>query len=122
MPDLDDRDRELIAARVEARHRLSEPLEGDWVEFADGISRRISYVWETSVQSSIGGSFHLAASGRMSHSGSLFTGAPLDTFTDSGELRDASAWIFHHDHRQAGNGVDTVVPVRVWRSTAVAPD
>lgn len=93
---------------------------GDYVIFTDDVVRRVSYVWrdETdaafSVQTSDGGSFHLG-DGYVSFSGSLHPGVSPDTLTRTDDTRDGAVWIFHHDRWTAHNGIDAVVPFRVYR-------
>lgn len=134
----DDTDQELVAKRQLNREMLDEhrncfnPLEGDVVIFPDGTHTRISHVWRDytndtdgkpdSIQTSHGGSFHWSASGYMSFSGGLMSSIPAATLSwDVAEYAQVPAWIFHHDHRGAGRGVDVTARVRVWRTTAPLP-
>lgn len=122
--EIDDRDRAIIAERQAAllERPEDEPRAGDVVEFADGIVRRVSYVWSDGVQSSDGGSYYLGGSGHMSMSGSLYTTVPTETLTRvDGETREADAWMFHHDMPGAGRGVHFQVQVPVWKCSVNAP-
>lgn len=117
---LDDRDKAILAVRVAAFGPTEGPRVGDYLDFADGVTRRISYVWPDGVQTSDNGSFYLGK-GYMSFSGSLYTSVPTETLTLTEGTREASAWFFHHDHRVAHNAVHVRVVERVWMSSTKAP-
>jgi hypothetical protein len=121
---LDARDAEIVAERVALYALRKGPRVGDWVVFADGTIRRISYRWTDGTgwdggtqTSDLGGlcagNYHLGKAG-VSFSGGLHPHVPTDTLTDSGQLHDATAWIFHHDHSGAGRGVYFPAPFRVY--------
>lgn len=127
--ELDERDLEITAARMGAFLEDRSPKVGDYVKFADGVERRISYVWrfedtepgEYSVQTSDGGSFYLG-DGYCTFSGSLHTGVPASTLTLTGTVRRGSCWFFHHDHHCRDNGVDIEPAIfDEWTSTEEAP-
>ena len=135
-PTLDDRDREIIATRSAALAARTIPQVGDFVDFANGITRRISHLWpdwpDPTIQTSDGGSFYLGTTGcsvsgsfylgttGCSFSGGLYPGIPADLFTPTDERREGSAWLFHHDDAEAYNGVYFTVPFRVWRCEQAA--
>jgi hypothetical protein len=118
--EIDERDREMIARRMEKLNAIPGPRVGDFVEFPGDITRRISYIWPEAAQISKGGSYYLG-DGYVSMSGSLYTGVPLETLTDTGQVRDGAVWVFHHDWHTAHNGVDTLVAFRVFHCSADAP-
>jgi hypothetical protein len=117
---LDDRDKTILTVRAAAFHRAEGPCVGDYIDFADGVTRRIAYLCPDGVQTSDNGSFYLGNSG-MSCYGSLYTPAPPETLILAEGMRDASAWFFHHDHWTAHNAVHVRVLARVWASTTKAP-
>jgi hypothetical protein len=124
---MDERDQEIYAARVAAFDSHDGPRVGDYVDFPDGVSRLISYVWRDddgwdggAVQTSDGGSFYLGA-GYMSFSGSLYRCVPSASLTLTDETREMSAWFFRHDWRTAHNAVDVKVTTRVWKCNVKAP-
>lgn len=116
---LDQRDVSIVAERMAALDAKPGPRVGDFVRFSDGTLRRISYRWtdgagwDGGCQTSDGGSYYLG-NGYVSMSGSLHPAVPTEQLTPTGERRDGSVWIFHHDIRQAHNGVDVSVPFRVY--------
>lgn len=118
----DDRDALLVASRRVALDAVAGPRVGDFVIFADGVTRRISHVWDcwedmpASVQTSDDGSYYLG-DGYVSMSGGLHPGIPSDTLTLTDELRPGAVWIFHHDLWGAGRGVETEIPFRVFTTT-----
>lgn len=130
MTELDQRDQAIIAGRIEALNRVDGPREGDWVDFADGTSRRVSHVWGaewdseagclSGVQTSSGGSFYLGY-GRVSFSGSLYPLVPMGSLTLTGDTRPGDVWIFHHDHHTAHNGIDAEIGFRVYACDRPAP-
>lgn len=123
-PQVDDRDRAIIAERLAALDKVAGPRVGDFIRVPDGRLTRIAYVWDLSpdddkVQTvgayTEGGSFYLGA-GYTSYSGGLWPGMPRSALRETDETRDGSVWIFHHDVWGAGRGVHTTVPFRVWAS------
>lgn len=118
-PILDERDQAILDARQEALYEIEHAISGDWVDFADGVVRRISHVWDPPppyrnwIQTSDAGSWYLGE-GYVSFSGGLFTGVPAESLTDTGTFRRASVWFFHHDHWGAHRGVSGTVEQRVW--------
>jgi hypothetical protein len=125
-PALDAIDIALIAERMDATDSQDGPLEGDYVVFADGVTRRISYHWtdgagwDGGCQTSDGGRFHLTSYG-CSFSGSLYPCVPTDSLTLTDEYRDGEAWIFHHNRPAGGNGVEFITEFRVYRCSKNAP-
>lgn len=123
---LDERDRQIIWERRHSIELIEGPRVGDFVDFADGERRRVSYIWADehgqafSVQTSDGGSYYLG-NGYVSMSGSLYSGVGPETLAFTGETAPGSAWIFHHDYRTADNGVDVTIPFRVYRCSVDAP-
>ena len=117
-PTVDDRDRALIATRSAALGARATPQVGDFVDFSNGVTRRISHLWtdwpDPTIQTSDNGSFYLGTTG-CSFSGGLYPGIPADLFTPTEQRREGSAWLFHHDYPTAHNGVYFTVPFRVWR-------
>lgn len=118
MPEFDERDAAIVAYRVgryqERCKHVDRPTEGEFVIFPDGTFGRVSHDWVDSAQTSPGGSFHFGEYG-FSFSGGLDDAIPRKHFTLTDETREVPAWIFHHDHWTAHNGVDCMVPVRVWK-------
>jgi hypothetical protein len=120
---LDPRDLAILAERValmeEARAADPLPMVGDFVRYADGTERRVSHVWgayeehPASVQTSDGGSFYLG-NGYASMSGSLYSGAPADSFTLTEDKKDGAVWIFHHNMARAGGGRPALIPFRIY--------
>jgi hypothetical protein len=122
--ELDEQDQEIYRERQLGLDNRRSPGIGDWVEFADGVTRRISHVWDfapTTAQTSADGSFYLSNDGSVSFSGSLYPGVDIKTLTFTGEFRPASAWFFHHNWMEAHNGIDVMADFRVYRSTEKAP-
>jgi len=123
---LDAHDTDILAERIHCFDLINGPRVGDYVQFADGVTRRIAYMWRDeedrpfSVQTTDGGSFYLGQS-YVSFSGSLNSGVEPATLTDTGRKVLGSVWIFHHDQRMAHNGVDTEIPFRLYTCTEIAP-
>jgi len=125
---LDDVDMTILserASRFWVQHH--GPAVGDYIDFADGVTRRISHVWtfgDITVQTSDGGSFYLA-NGSLSYSGGLYhgwnnvirPGIPIETLTLTGETREGAVWFFHHDWHTAHNGVYTTMRFAVYTCT-----
>lgn len=124
-PTIDDRDRQIFAELGAAlmKNRINC---GDFITFADGVTRRVSYIWTDehgdflpgAIQTSAGGSYHLAGDAEhsfVSFSGSLFWGVPFESLTDTGDTFDGDCWIFHHGFAGAHRDVHSTVKFRVWR-------
>ena len=124
---IDERDARIALDRWRHLDLIDGPRVGDFVEFADGRTRRVSFLtpdeWLPeidSVQTSDGGSFYLSGS-YVSFSGSLYQGVPRSALELTYERRPGDCWIFHHDQWGAGNGVPVVVPWRVFTCEREAP-
>lgn len=123
---LDARDTEILAGRIRAFEQVAGPRVGDYVRFADDVTRRIAYMWRDeddrpfSAQTADDGSFYLGQS-YVSFSGGLNQGVEPTTLTDTGRRVLGSVWFFHHDQRMAHNGVDTEIPFRLYQCSEVAP-
>lgn len=124
--DMDVRDQIILEERIARLDAVPGPRVGDWVRFADGIERRISYIWRDehdtmlSVQTSAGGSYHLG-DGYVSMSGSLFVGVDPATLTATTETRVGSVWFFHHNLWRAYNAIDTEMTFRMFTCSLTAP-
>jgi hypothetical protein len=125
---LDEQDARIVTDRLATMDRKAGPRVGDFVVFADSVVRRISHHWHDGAGWDGGmqtsdlneGRFYLA-DGSCSYSGALHKCVPTDSLTDTGETRNGSAWIFHHDHARAHNGVDFLAPFRVFTCSEEAP-
>lgn len=122
--DLDTQDLAILAYRTQCfwqYERTLLPRVGDYIVFADEVTRRVSHVWDwptggESVQTSDGGSFYLGE-GYCSFSGGLYPGIPLRTLTLTADLRQGPVWFFHHDLHRASNAVSTTIPCAVYTCT-----
>lgn len=117
--DLDERDTEIFVRRFHSFYDHHGPRVGDYVQFSDGVERRISHVWPDSIQTSDGGSWYLGE-GFVSFSGGLYLGVKPETLTDTGGRKPGSVWFFHHDYATAGGGVTTAMDFRVFACTEAA--
>jgi hypothetical protein len=123
---IDERDLELVRERMATLDARQGPRVGDFVRFADGTLRRISYRWtddtgwDGGCQTSDGGSYYLGTHG-VSMSGSLHPTVPTDSLRLTDERMDGSVWVFHHDMHRAHNGVDVTVSFRVFECDREAP-
>lgn len=124
---LDEIDAVIYRERFHALYREHGPRVGDYVDFADGVSRRISFItppeWAPdcdSVQTSDDGSFYLGH-GCASFSGALYPGVPRASLTYTTEHRRGPAWFFHHDKARAHNDVTVDLDWRVFSCDLPAP-
>jgi hypothetical protein len=118
--ELDARDQEILAGRVEKLNEQEGVRVGDYVLFADVVLRRVSYDWGDSVQTSDGGSYYLG-NGYVSMSGSLYTSVPKESLHLTEEVLEGDVWFFHHDWRTAHNGISALVKFRVFTCSLPAP-
>lgn len=119
---LDEKDLAILTRRQAALQARPGVRVGDFVEFACGTVRRVSYVWpdeSASIQTSDGGSYYLGDAGA-SMSGSLKPSVPASTLTDTGDYRWGDVWFFHHDAAMAHNGVNAQAAFRVFKCSRVA--
>jgi hypothetical protein len=115
MKRLDEHERRILAERVKLRRQRTDPLVGDWVDFPDGHSERIGYVWSDGLQTSETGDFYLCETGNGSFSGNLNHVIGMKHFADTEKTRPGRFWVFYHDVWTAHGGVHCEVPCRVWR-------
>jgi hypothetical protein len=121
---LDARDQEILEKRIELLNDKKGIRVGDYIRFADGELRRVSYIWryddaDQSIQTSKGGSYYLG-DGFVSMSGSLFTGIKPDTLTPTTELMAGSVWFFHHNLAGAGRGKNAYINFRVYECSLLS--
>src|SRR5260370_42660751 len=124
--ELDQVDHDKACRNLLKFDALSGPRVGDYVIFADDVTRRISYVygedWETDmqgVQTSDGGSWYFGF-GYCDFSGGLYQPVKMDTLTLTDEIRLGNVWMFHHGYQTAGNGITFQIPFRVYKCSLVA--
>jgi hypothetical protein len=116
----DIEDARIVAERFALLNQQEGPRNGDFVDFADGVTRRVSHVygpdWKdmAGVQTSDGGSWYLDE-GWCSFSGSLYGVVKMTTLTLTDKLRPGLCWIFHHNYHTAHNGVDVEISFRVYK-------
>ena len=122
---LDDTDLAILSRRAGlfwAHH--AGPSVGDYVDYADGVSRRIGHVWHLDkgvhIQTSDSGSFYLSHDVTCAFSGGLYPGIAAETLTWTDEKREGAVWFFHHDQAHAHNGVYTSMPFTVYRCSQPA--
>lgn len=116
----DERDQAIVAERAAFRMSFNTPLVGDFIMFATGEVERVSHVWHDSVQTSPvrAGTIYLGDPGFGSFSGGLNPSIPSSTIAPTGEMREGTFWIFHHDIWGAGRAVYFDIPCRVYETTA----
>lgn len=133
-PAFDERDAKILEARqVSLDERAAadqRPRSGDFVIFADGVTRRVSHVWDWEAsddgpavydcQTSDCGSWYLGV-GYADFSGGLFGSVPASTMTLTEERREGRCWFFHHDYAGAHCGVDALALFRVYTCSEEAP-
>lgn len=122
MSEFDGKDAEILAERIAEWGKIAGPRVGDFCELADGTVRRFTHDWGDSLQTTCGTGHPCAGDvsfyfgkGYMSFSGSLDSSIPKEQFSSVNEMREGSAWFFHHDWAKAHNGVYFKVPCRVYR-------
>lgn len=124
--ELDQIDHDNACRKLLKFDAVETPRVGDYVIFADGRERRISYVygpdWEelSGVQTSDGGSWYFG-NGYCDFSGALYPIVRMDTLTRTDEIKMGSVWFFHHGYHTAGNGIDFMIPFRVYKCSVEAP-
>ena len=130
-PRVDARDIEIVKKRVKAYDALEGPRVGDYIRpgspsgvgiIMPGIPyKRITHIWRDlgpgipdSIQTSLlEGSFYLG-DGYVSYSGGLDPGIPANLLKLTKEKKQGGVWFFHHNQQRGHNGVDFVIPFRVY--------
>lgn len=121
--DVDARDLEIRAKRMELYERRDGPRVGDYVRFAGGTMARISAtdIEDDYFQPAGSNQRFYLGNGFIEFSGSLLRPMKRSTLVLTEETRSGSVWFFHHDFPGAGQGVDTTIPFRVYTSSEAAP-
>ena len=101
------------------------PKQGEFMEAPDGTLRRIAHVWHTDDgmiewQPVSGNGSYFMGQGYMSMSGSLES-SERHQYEPTDRTHPASAWTWHRGWSGAGNGVNFIVNVRVWKQLELAP-
>lgn len=122
---LDETDQAILSTR-QAKYNTEHDVQvGEFIRFSDGTIRRISYIWPDGVQSTDNRfgpmSFYLG-DGYVSYSGSLYRCVPRDSLKLTNEKESGGFWFFHHDFPTAHNGVDFMIPCRIWESSELPPE
>ena len=121
MKELDERDTAIRAERIAAREGYEGPRVGDFINLEDGRCMRFSHDHgeDYGLQVSEGGSFYFNHYGRLSFSGALDPAIPYAHIQQTSQERDGACWFFSHDYAMKDNGVDTVIPCRVFNEVRV---
>jgi hypothetical protein len=116
MKQLDERDTAIREARVAAREGFEGPRVGDFIILEDQRLMRFSHDHGEGygIQVSESGSFYMGHNGGLSFSGALEPAIPYAHIQESSRIREGSCWFFSHDLAMKDNGVDTVIPCRVF--------
>lgn len=126
-PTFDERDAKIRERNLLSWNEDPGPRTGDYVIFANGVKRRISYVWRDDYgrpelfQTSSSGSWYFG-NGYCSFSGQLFRSVKATSLVLTESTEEGHVWFFHHDYAMAHHGVDTNIPCRVYTSTENAPE
>lgn len=124
----DEKDLELLKARIAQRDRRNGPRIGDFVRLLDDTERRLTHDWGDDIQTTVGNahpcfgdvSFYLGKNGGADFSGSLDKAIPKSQLIDTGEIKSGGFWFFHHDYMTAHNGVSVTAPCRIFKQKEVA--
>lgn len=125
--ELDQIDHDIACRKLVKFDTIQTPRCGDYVIFANEITRRISYVYDDSwgdqsgVQTSDGGQWYFDSGGDCDFSGGLYPSVKMNTLTKTDEIRMGRVWMFHHNYHTAGNGIDFDIPFRVYTCSENAP-
>lgn len=118
---LDQKDRDLLAASQHQFDLRPGPREGDIIRFSDGVEQRVTHVWGRGADDGLiqtaddrfRGTFYFDF-GVCSYSGALRPGVRRNTLTLTDERKCAPVWFFHHGRSAAHNGVDAEAVFRVY--------
>ena len=124
-PNIDSKDRVILIQRWTKRDEIQGPRVGDFVEMPDGTLRRFTYDWGEDIQTTTAtfgeGSHYLCDTGGVSYSGALDQAIPKNDLTLIEGEHLGRFWFFHHDVHVGHNGVDVVLPCRLYRYAPSAP-
>lgn len=112
-----ERDFQIIKERERLFNAQPGIRIGDYIVRADGSGSRVTHIHkEAGIIQDGGGplSFHLCESGRISYSGGLNVGLPVDRVKPAPESRAGFIWIFSGGWRRAHWGIDAVINFRVF--------
>lgn len=112
----EERQQQILAERMKKYNEIPGVRVGDWIEEPDGRMTRATYDWSDTIQNGGGeyGQFYLG-DGYISYSGGLGPGVHKDKLVNTGKVKNGKVWFFKNDHWFAGNGIDFIVPFRVFK-------
>ena len=118
-PHLDPQDMAILRERATRFAALPGPRVGDWVQMADGSLRRFTHDWGDDIQTTLpntgSATFYLTPEGCASYSGGLDRAILKSSLTLISEALDGRFWFFHHNWARAHNGVDALMPCRLFK-------
>jgi len=124
--ELDSEDRRILAKRTALFNRQKGPRVGDFIVFADEVTRRIARVEpengspDRSVYLS-DAYFYLSEKEGVLHNTRLHRPVQIRHMELTDKRRTGSAWTFHHGISTEHNGVNVEIRFRVYRCSELAP-
>lgn len=109
----DERDVELATQYLKHWNAILKPRVGDYIIMPDGTYERFSYDWDTGLQTSPGGSFHLG-DGYASFSGGLNPVIPNESILPTDLKMVGDFWMAHNGYLCASCGVGVTALCRVY--------
>lgn len=111
-----ERQQQILAERMKKYDEIHGVRVGDWIETPNGRMTRATYDWGEEIQDGGGeyGQFYLG-DGYISYSGGLDPGVRKDELVNTGKVKNGKVWFFKDDIWTAGNGIEFIVPFRVFK-------
>lgn len=111
----------ILNDRMKVYNEIPGARVGDWIREKSGRMTRATYDWNREGQTddiiqhsgSEYGQFYLG-DGYLSYSGGLDTGIRKNQLRDTGKMKNGEVWFFKDDWHTGGNGIDFMVPFRVF--------
>lgn len=111
---LAEKDIKIIKSRLEIYKKIKDFMLGDYVKLKSGEYVRVTVKTQDSIQAFRDGSVYFG-SGWTSYSGTCGDIIPKTNLKLTSGRKVGRCWIFHDNDAKGGNGVEVLIPFKVWK-------
>lgn len=112
-----EKNQKILDERLEHYNQIEGVRVGDWIREKDGTMTRATHIWDDGQVQNGGNKYssYYLGDGYLEYSGSLDHGYYKNQLEPTDEMEDGSIWFFKNDFATAHNGIDYIVPFRVFK-------